>query len=91
MRWIWSSPAAGWCSPIARCSPKKGEALVERFLAERAAEVELDPIRPDEVPGTANYLDARGRLRTTPADLDLGAPGLSGLDGFFAARFRCLH
>ncbi len=78
---------------FANCSlfAEEGEALVERFLAERAAEVELDPIRPDEVPGTANYLDARGRLRTTPADLDLGAPGLSGLDGFFAARFRCLH
>jgi 16S rRNA (cytosine967-C5)-methyltransferase len=27
-------------------------------------------------------------LRTTPADLQLGSPSLSGLDGFFAARLR---
>jgi 16S rRNA (cytosine967-C5)-methyltransferase len=27
-------------------------------------------------------------LRTTPADLDLGDPALSGCDGFFAMRLR---
>jgi hypothetical protein len=33
------------------------------------------------------YITTRGTLRTTPADLDVGTSALSGMDGFFAARF----
>jgi 16S rRNA (cytosine967-C5)-methyltransferase len=72
---------------FSNCSldPAEGEELLERFLA-GAAGVRLDPIQPGEAVGVGPFVTARGTLRTTPADLDLGAPALSGMDGFFAAR-----
>jgi 16S rRNA (cytosine967-C5)-methyltransferase len=72
---------------FSNCSldPTEGEALLERFLAERA-DVRLDPVLPDEVSGVGPFITARGTLRTTPAELDLGTQALSGMDGFFAAR-----
>jgi 16S rRNA (cytosine967-C5)-methyltransferase len=72
---------------FSNCSldPAEGEALLERFFAERT-DIRLDPILPDEVPGIGPFITASGTLRTTPADLGLGTPALSGMDGFFAAR-----
>lgn len=77
---------------FSNCSldPLEGEALVARFLADHKGKVELDPIRPDEVAGIADFVTGDGYLRTTPAGLDLGNPAVSGLDGFFAARFKRL-
>ena len=77
---------------FSNCSldPLEGEALVAGFLADHAGKVELDPIRPDEIAGIAEFVTAEGFLRTTPAGLDLGNPAMSGLDGFFAARFKRL-
>nr|WP_258045543.1 RsmB/NOP family class I SAM-dependent RNA methyltransferase [Mesorhizobium sp. NBSH29] len=70
---------------FSNCSldPEEGEQLVASFLAETDGVV-ADPIAPVAgfTPGTEGF------LRTTPADLDLGRPEISGLDGFFAARFR---
>jgi 16S rRNA (cytosine967-C5)-methyltransferase len=66
---------------------EEGEELVAAFLAEHP-ELIADPVRPTELPGIQPFIDARGWLRTTPADLDVGKPSLSGLDGFFAARLR---
>ena len=73
---------------FSNCSldPEEGERLVEAFLEETPG-VAADPIRPDEAPGIAPFLTPRGWLRTTPTGLDLGRPAISGLDGFFAARF----
>lgn len=73
---------------FSNCSldPGEGERLVESFLAETPG-VAVDPIRPDEAAGIAPFLARQGWLRTTPAGLDLGRPEISGLDGFFAARF----
>jgi 16S rRNA (cytosine967-C5)-methyltransferase len=73
---------------FSNCSldPEEGERLVERFLAETAG-IRLDPFRRGEFDGVDPFITTRGTLRTTPADLDLGTPALSGLDGFFAARF----
>lgn len=86
--------AAGWLAPGGRlvfsnCSldPLEGEELFRQFLAQHPG-FAADPIRPDERPGIASMVTADGLLRTTPADLDLGHPALSGLDGFFAARIR---
>lgn len=46
--------------------------------------LELDPIRPDELPGLENALTKRGEVRLTPALwMDAGS-----MDGFFIARFR---
>ena len=73
---------------FSNCSldPEEGEALVGRFLAETPG-VRLDPILSGEAAGIAPFVTAQGALRTPPADLDLGTPALSGMDGFFAARF----
>lgn len=86
--------AVGWVKPGGRivfsnCSldPLEGENLLAAFLAETPG-IRLDAIDPGEVPGIAPFLRPDGTLRTTPADLDLGRPALSGLDGFFAARLR---
>jgi 16S rRNA (cytosine967-C5)-methyltransferase len=72
---------------FSNCSldPAEGEALLEGFLAERNA-IRLDPVVPGEVAGVDPFVNARGTLRTTPAELDLGTQALSGMDGFFAAR-----
>jgi 16S rRNA (cytosine967-C5)-methyltransferase len=74
---------------FSNCSldPSEGEDLHRAFLAGTAAAVD-DPLQHGEVPGIDAFLTPRGTLRTTPADLDLGAPERSGLDGFFAARMR---
>ena len=47
-----------------------------------------DPLQPGEIAGADAFVTSAGALRTTPADLQLGTPGISGLDGFFAARMR---
>jgi len=74
---------------FSNCSldPQEGEALLAAFLADHPGIV-LDPVRPGAISGIDPFLTAEGTLRTTPADLDLGSPALSGLDGFFAARLR---
>jgi len=75
---------------FSNCSldPEEGESLAKAFLVDHKGKIELDPIRRDEVPDISAFITSEGYLRTTPAGLDLGNPALSGLDGFFAARFR---
>ncbi|MGB5799043.1 MAG: RsmB/NOP family class I SAM-dependent RNA methyltransferase, partial [Mesorhizobium sp.] len=74
---------------FSNCSldPLEGEALYRDFLA-RTPDVAADPVQPGEFAGLDPYLTPEGTLRSTPAGMDLGAPGISGLDGFFAARLR---
>lgn len=74
---------------FSNCSldPIEGEDLYRAFLAETPG-VMADPIRPGEFNGLDPFLTPEGTLRTTPADLTLESPGISGLDGFFAARMR---
>lgn len=73
---------------FANCSiaPKEGEELVKEILASRD-DITLIPITPEEV-GGARELVQNGVLRTTPADLVGRTPKLSGMDGFFCARFK---
>ena len=76
---------------FSNCSldPEEGEDLHAAFLsADRR--VAADPIRPGELPGIAPFVTAEGTLRTTPADLAGETVALSGMDGFYAARFRRL-
>jgi 16S rRNA (cytosine967-C5)-methyltransferase len=77
---------------FSNCSldPVEGELLVAAFLAEHT-DVVLDPVRPGELPGAGSFVARNGAIRTTPADLDLDRPEISGLDGFFAARFLRLR
>lgn len=74
---------------FSNCSldPLEGEDLYRAFLA-GTPEITNDPLRQGEITGIDPFLTPQGTLRTTPADLDLGAPERSGLDGFFAARMR---
>ena len=74
---------------FSNCSldPAEGELLVAAFLAEHP-DVVLDPARPGEIAGADSFVAPNGTIRTTPADLELARPEISGLDGFFAARFR---
>ncbi|MGE0502410.1 MAG: RsmB/NOP family class I SAM-dependent RNA methyltransferase [Rhizobiaceae bacterium] len=75
---------------FSNCSlmPEEGEQLVRALPA--GSGVRPDPVDPDEVPDVARFVTVEGFLRTTPADLDLGHPELSGIDGFFAARLQRL-
>ncbi|WP_263484215.1 RsmB/NOP family class I SAM-dependent RNA methyltransferase [Mesorhizobium sp. CA8] len=74
---------------FSNCSldPIEGEELCRAFLAGKPG-VAADPIRTGEFAGLDPFLTSDGTLRTTPADLALESPGISGLDGFFAARMR---
>ncbi|TGT74244.1 MFS transporter [Mesorhizobium sp. M2E.F.Ca.ET.166.01.1.1] len=74
---------------FSNCSldPIEGEELYRAFLAEIPGVID-DPIRPGEFADIDPFLTSAGMLRTTPADLTLESPGISGLDGFFAARMR---
>lgn len=74
---------------FSNCSldPLEGEDLYRDFLARVPGVVE-DPVLPGEFAGLDPYLTPEGTLRSTPAGMDLGGPGISGLDGFFAARLR---
>jgi 16S rRNA (cytosine967-C5)-methyltransferase len=74
---------------FSNCSldPMEGEELARKFLAANPAAI-ADPVVANAVGGVEKLIDGNGWLRTTPADFDLGNPAVSGLDGFFAARFR---
>ncbi|CAN7749862.1 RsmB/NOP family class I SAM-dependent RNA methyltransferase [Mesorhizobium caraganae] len=74
---------------FSNCSldPIEGEDLYRVFLAGNRT-IADDPLQPGEIDGIDAFLTSQGTLRTTPADFDLGSPGISGLDGFFAARMR---
>lgn len=74
---------------FSNCSldPLEGEVLHEAVLA-ATPDVIDDPVQLGEIAGVDAFLTPRGTLRTTPADMDMGRPEISGLDGFFAARMR---
>jgi 16S rRNA (cytosine967-C5)-methyltransferase len=74
---------------FSNCSldPIEGEELYRDFLVGNPG-VTADPIQPGEFAGIDPFLTPQGTLRTTPADLALESPAISGLDGFFAARMR---
>lgn len=74
---------------FSNCSldPLEGEDLYREFL-DRTPGVSDDPLSRGEIASIDPYLTAQGTLRSTPAGMELGLPGISGLDGFFAARMR---
>ena len=73
---------------FANCSiaRQEGEELVNNVLSSHN-DIKLVPIRDEEVAGRKELL-SNGVLRTTPADLEGETLSLSGMDGFFAARFK---
>lgn len=65
--------------------PEEGERQVEAFLASHRDFTRL-PIKPEEVGGHDEAIDANGDLRTLPHQLKGETPRLSGWAGFYAAR-----
>jgi len=65
--------------------PEEGEAQVARLL-EANRELSRLPIAPGEAGIDAGWITPAGDLRTLPCHLASPEPGLSGLDGFYAAR-----
>jgi len=74
---------------FSNCSldPIEGEELYRAFLAETPGVI-ADPVLPGEFTDLDPFLTSEGTLRTTPTDMALASPAISGLDGFFAARMR---
>ena len=70
------------CSLMAQ----EGEDLFARAVREITT-LKVDPVLPSELPGLESLIDANGCLRSTPADFPAGDLAVSGMDGFFAARF----
>lgn len=77
---------------FSNCSlmPEEGEDLWAAFLREVPG-IEPEPFHADEIEGIAPFVTEAGTLRTTPADWPSPDPSVSGLDGFFAARFRVVR
>lgn len=77
---------------FSNCSldPSEGEDLVARFVAEEP-DIDLMPIRAGDISGADEFIRQDGTMRTTPADWNRGSPGVSGLDGFFAAKLLRLR
>ncbi len=67
--------------------PEEGPAQIARFLASHPGFARV-PIEPGESGIAANWLTPEGDLRTFPSHLPNEEPGLSGLDGFYAARLQ---
>nr|WP_245319408.1 transcription antitermination factor NusB [Consotaella salsifontis] len=80
--------APGGTLVFSNCSldPVEGEGVARSFLAAHA-DFALDAVAAAELPGLEAAVTQEGFVRTTPATLRLSTPALSGLDGFFAARF----
>ena len=71
----------------ANCSLFKdeGENLVANLEGNN---LDLDPIRPEELPGLESCINGQGTFRALPHLLKLEPQEKSGMDGFFAARFK---
>ncbi len=70
------------CSLLA----EEGEMLAARVTAEIRTLVPF-PVTRTELPGLETLVTSEGWLRSTPADMALDRLEISGMDGFFAARF----
>jgi len=67
--------------------PEEGMAQIERLLSQRL-DFTLEPISAEALGGPSEWVCAPGVLRTFPHQMPAAEPGLSGIDGFFAARLR---
>jgi 16S rRNA (cytosine967-C5)-methyltransferase len=67
--------------------PEEGPEQVASFLSQHK-DFTRETIAPGECGIEVDWLTEQGDLRTLPFHLVRAEPGLSGLDGFFAARLR---
>jgi 16S rRNA (cytosine967-C5)-methyltransferase len=77
--------APGGLLVFAVCSlePEEGSEQVAGFLQHREEFARI-PLRPEDVFGHGEFIDAHGDLRTLPCHMD----DRGGMDGFYAARLR---
>lgn len=66
--------------------PEEGAHQVEKLLARGS--FERVPIAADEIGADPGWISPAGDLRTLPFHLPQSAEGMSGMDGFYAARLR---
>jgi len=73
----------------ATCSlePEEGTLQIAAFLAARPDFARV-PLAAAEIGAEPEWITALGELRTLPFHVKQDTPGLSGLDGFYAARLR---
>lgn len=69
--------------------PEEGEHQIGKFLA-ASQMFELVPVDAAALGWPAEWVTAKGYLRTMPHLLPLDPPEMSGIDGFFAACLRRL-
>lgn len=67
--------------------PEEGSEQAALFLAANPEYTRI-PVLAHEVGGLSEVISPGGDLRTLPTHLKLEDPEMSGLDGFYAARFR---
>ncbi|MEQ1697286.1 MAG: transcription antitermination factor NusB [Hyphomicrobiaceae bacterium] len=67
--------------------PEEGSEQARQFLAANPDFTRV-PVRAEEIGGLSEAISSDGDLRTLPTHLKMEDPELSGLDGFYAARFR---
>lgn len=65
--------------------PSEGAAQITNALSERS-DVDLVPVRAEEIANRADWIDDVGAIRTLPHYLQFSEPDLSGMDGFYIAR-----
>jgi 16S rRNA (cytosine967-C5)-methyltransferase len=65
--------------------PEEGERQIERFLDQRP-DYRRQPISAAEIGADSAWINPHGDLRTLPFHCAMDRPGMSGMDGFFAAR-----
>ncbi|MBX9945349.1 MAG: methyltransferase domain-containing protein [Reyranella sp.] len=75
------SPGGTLVYAVCSLQEDEGPARIEALLA-RVPQLERLPVRPDELPGLADALTAKGCVRTLPSMW----PERGGLDGFYIAR-----
>ncbi|MGE0697521.1 MAG: RsmB/NOP family class I SAM-dependent RNA methyltransferase [Hyphomicrobiaceae bacterium] len=69
---------------VCSIEPEEGEGVVEAILAAHA-DFRRSPVSADEITGgSSDWITAKGDLRTLP--FHEPAPGVAGMDGFYAAR-----
>ena len=73
---------------FSNCSldPREGEHVAEAAIA--SGSLVADPIREGYFLDSTDFVTPEGWIRTIPAGLRLQNARISGLDGFFASRFK---
>lgn len=82
----WLKPGGTLVYCTCSLEPEEGEDQAARLRAR--TDLVPVPVEAAEIGGLAEAVTAEGCVRTLPSHLAMATPRLSGLDGFFIARFR---